>query len=136
VSVVVPSFPLLLVNVAGGGTLLGLGLAGDRVLPESRRGRTLLALAPALDAVLLTVYVFGEDAYRRNGISRWNAYRSPGGELGEVFVACVALLACTTLALLVCARADRRPAYRLGLAGGGLTMLLVAVPTIVGFNAN
>jgi hypothetical protein len=29
-----------------------------------------------LDAVLLAAFVFGEDSYRDNGTSRWDAYRS------------------------------------------------------------
>ena len=49
---------------------------------------------------MLTAYVFGEDSYRGNGISRWDAYRSPGGALGPMFVLSVALLAgCAALLL-------------------------------------
>ena len=42
-----------------------------------------VAALPLLNAVLLTLYVFDEDSYRGNGISRWDAYRSPGGALGR-----------------------------------------------------
>ena len=49
----------------------------------SRHAVALVALAalPLVNAVLVTVYVFGEDSYRGN-ISRWDTYRSPGGALG------------------------------------------------------
>jgi hypothetical protein len=53
----------------------------------------ILAALPLLNAVLLTLYVFGEDSYRGNGISRWDAYRSPGGALGPMYVLSVALMA-------------------------------------------
>ena len=35
-----------------------------------------LAVLPHLNAVLLTLYVFGEDSYRGNGISRWDDRRA------------------------------------------------------------
>jgi len=45
-----------------------------------------LAALPLLNGALLAAYVFGEDSYRGNGISRWEAYRSPNGALGPMFV--------------------------------------------------
>ena len=45
-----------------------------------------------LDAVLLAVFVFGEDSYRDNGISRWDAYRSGWDALGPMFVVSMVVL--------------------------------------------
>ena len=53
---------------------------------------TWLALLPLLAAALLAAYVFGEDSYRDNGTSRWDAYRSPGGALGPMFVLSLGLM--------------------------------------------
>ena len=55
--------------------------------------RTCLLLAvPLAYVALLFAYVFGEDSYRGNGISRWDAYRSPSGALEPMFWATVALM--------------------------------------------
>ena len=48
--------------------------ASDRLVHFLSRRSVALAALPLLSAVLLTMYVFGEDSYRRNGISRWEAY--------------------------------------------------------------
>ena len=47
-----------------------------------KRAGALLAL-PFANVALLLIFVFSEDSYRRNGISRWDAYRSPGGLLSR-----------------------------------------------------
>lgn len=64
-----------------------------RVSPPEWSARTgLLSAVPLAYLALLFAYVFGEDSYRGNGISRWDAYRSPGGALEPMFWATVALM--------------------------------------------
>ena len=68
-----------------GAVLIGVSIS-DRLTRRCSRWWSGLALLPLLAAALLAAYVFGEDSYRGNGISRWDAYRSPGGALGPMFV--------------------------------------------------
>jgi hypothetical protein len=51
------------------------------------RRLAVVAALPLVTATLLAAYAFGEDGYRRNGVSRRDAYRSPGGALGAMLVA-------------------------------------------------
>ncbi len=76
---------VVLANAAAGVMLVAAACSSRLFRLLSRRSAALAAL-PLLIATLLSVYVFGEDSYRRNGISRWDAYRSPGGALGSMFV--------------------------------------------------
>jgi hypothetical protein len=66
---------VLLLNLSVGAVLFVVA-ASDRLGRWlSRRSMALLALVavPLLTAVVLTLYVFGEDSYRGNNISRWDA---------------------------------------------------------------
>jgi hypothetical protein len=121
---------VLLVSVLVG--LILLALAPLSPTPRS----ALLAALPLLDAVVLVAFVFGEDSYRGNGISRWDAYRSPGGALGPMFIASVALLALSAGLIAYSALRGRRSLFRATAAAGGLVALLLVIPTIVGFTAN
>ena len=104
-----------------------LVVASSRLREGLARRWGALAALPLLIALLLILYVFGEDSYRGNGISRWDAYHSPGGALGPMFVLSIALLcACAGLLLYAglrgraacCARrrsregSSRRPSSR------------------------
>jgi hypothetical protein len=131
---------VLLVNLVVAAALLVLALAYPSLRRASRRSLSLaalpLAVPPTLLAAVLSAYVFGEDSYRGNGISRWEAYRSPGGALGPMFVLSVALM-CACAVLIVCAgrRGDVRLLCGTALAGG-LTSLVLVTATVIGFTAN
>jgi hypothetical protein len=101
------------------------------------RTRTLLLpVLPLVSVVLLVVFVFGEDSYRGNGISRWDAYRSPGGALEPMFFATVALmtLAAGSIVLAVVRRQDRM--MRAAALGAAAAALLLGIPTVIGFSGN
>jgi hypothetical protein len=101
-----------------------------------KRRLVLFAALPLLDAALLAVYVFGEDTYRRGGITRWEAYRSPGGALGPLFVGCLIFsVACAAL-LAYAALRDRRRVFRVTAALAAAAGVFVIIPTIIGFGAN
>jgi hypothetical protein len=78
-----------------------LGTVGVIGFLSRRPNRTSagLALLPLIDAAVLVGFVFGEDSYRDNGISRWDAYRRGRRQL----LASTACLAGTTALLLVTA---------------------------------
>ncbi len=116
----VPPGLVLSVNVLAGVSLLAFGTS-YRLARVLSRGSAALAALPLLTAGVLVVYVFGEDGYRGNGTSRWDAYRSSGGALSSMFVLSVSLMAvCATL--LVHAGLRNR-ARELGVTAfaGGLT---------------
>ena len=73
-------------------------------------------------------YVFGEDAYRGNGISRWDAYRSPGGGLEPLFWLTVGALAVAAAAALL----GRRRAA----AVACVVASLAGIAAVIGFTAN
>ncbi len=56
-------------------------------------------LLPVASFALLTVFVFGEDDYRDNGTSRWDAYSSPGGAIHALYV--LSVVGCGLLAGLL-----------------------------------
>jgi hypothetical protein len=131
----VPGFLVFVVCLLGPVALLGAGLYA---LTAPTLGRQYLAVAtlPLLLAGLLVAYVFGEDTYRGDGISRWDAYRSPGGELGELFVL-------TIVALVGCAVAPGYASLRgrrwLFAAWAFVTVFgagFLAFATIIGFSNN
>jgi hypothetical protein len=129
-----PSVVLLVSVLAGAGLLV---IAGNRRLVHllSRRSAALAAL-PLVTAVLLIVYVFGEDSYRGNGISRWNAYRSPGGALGPMFVASVGFMVVCAALLVYAGLRGRGRLLRLAAFVGGLASLVLVPATIIGFSSN
>lgn len=80
--------------------------------------------------------MFSEDTYREGGISRWNAYRSPGGALGGMFIASVATLTLSS-ALVAYAGFRKDPGlFRWAASGAGICSLLLVMPTIIGFSTN
>jgi hypothetical protein len=123
-------YPLAL-NLVVAGSLL----AATAVTGRSRRWIVLSAL-PLLDAGLLAAYVFGEDTYRSGGISRWEAYRSPGGALGPMFVGSIAALGLCTALLLYSGLGDQPRLFRWSALAGGVCTLLLITPTIIGFGTN
>jgi len=108
----------------------------DRLVRSLSRYSVALAAVPLLAAVLVAVYVFGEDSYRGNGSSRWDAYRSPGGALGPMFVLSVVLMTACAALLLYAGLRGRNRLLRVTAAAGGLTSLMLLTATIVGFSLN
>jgi hypothetical protein len=113
-------------------------LAAAAAAPVRRAGRlaAAAALVPAAVAALLVVWVLSEDTYRRNGISRWDAYRSPGGALGPLLVVSVVLLGVCAAALAGCALARKDRLYRVTALLGTLVVCFLAVPAVIGFSVN
>ena len=131
---------VLVVNLVVAAALLLLAVAYPTLRRTSRgrllRAAVLLALLPIVLAGVLSAYVFGEDSYRGNGISRWEAYRSPGGALGPMFVVSIALL-CTCGVLVAYAGWRGRVRLLCGTAlAGGVVSLVLVTATVIGFTAN
>jgi integral membrane sensor domain MASE1 len=125
-----------LVLVANG--VIGVALVGaggvDRLVRIRRSA--LLACLPLAAAGVLILYVFGEDSYRRNGTSRWDAYRSPGGALGSMFVLSVALLVACGAALAYAGVQGRERVFRVAAVTSGLASLILVTATVIGFSSN
>ena len=121
-----------------GAALLALAANGRLGRLLSRHAVALVALAtlPLVNAVLLTVYVFGEDSYRGNDISHWDAYRSPGGALGWMFVLSVALMAVCAAVLFYAGLRGRDGLWRVTAFSGGLVSRGLLTATIFGFSVN
>lgn len=129
-----PAFAALLCNTLTGLILLAAP-SGERLARSVTLQVTFVAL-PLVNAVVLSAYVFGEDDYRHNGVSRWDAYRSPGGALGAMFVASVALMiACAALLAYACFRGRPR-LFRPTALTGGLVAVFLVNATIAGFSVN
>lgn len=126
---------VVLANAAAGVTLVAAACSSRLFRLLSRRSAALAALT-LLIATLLSVYVFGEDSYRRNGISRWDAYRSPGGVLGSMFVLSVMLMVVCAAALAYAGLEARARLFRVAALAGGLTSLILLTATIIGFSTN
>jgi hypothetical protein len=131
----VPTPLVLLANFLIALALFGVAASMSLVRLLSRRSVTLAAL-PLVSAVLLTLYVFGEDSYRGNGVSRWDAYRSPGGALGPMYVLSVVLMAGCAALLFYASLRSRHSVFRVSAFVGGLTVLALVTPTILGFTLN
>jgi hypothetical protein len=120
--------------------LVGLALVGVSIgqHPTRRRSRgwAVLAVLPLLAAGLLAAYVFGEDSYRGDGTSRWNAYRSPGGALGPMLVASLALMSLSAALLALAALRGQALLLRLTAFGAGVTALILLNVTTLGFSLN
>jgi hypothetical protein len=131
----VPPFPVLLVNFLLALTLMAVGarrfLAGG-----VGRGAIALAFLPLIDAVLLLAFVFGEDIYRDNGISRWDAYRSPGGALGPVLVLTLVLLTVSWVLLVYSGLRARGRLFASTAVVSGTLALFFVTGAIIGFSAN
>jgi hypothetical protein len=63
-------------------------------------------------------------------------YRSPGGELGPMYVLSVALMAGCAALLLYAGLRNRHRLFRVSAFVGGLTALALVTPTILGFTLN
>jgi hypothetical protein len=125
---------VLLVNILIGLTLLAVGTRRrTHTLP---RIASLLACLPLLNATLLAAYVFGEDSYRDDGTSRWDAYRSSGGALGPMFVLSLALMSLGAALLGYAVLRQRTDLLRPTAVAVGLAALLLVTPTIIGFSTN
>jgi hypothetical protein len=96
----------------------------------------LLPALPLASIALLLLFVFGEDSYRGNGISRWDAYRSPGGALEPMFFATVGLMALAAASMVVAVLQHRRRLIRASAQGAAVVALLLGIPTVIGFSAN
>jgi hypothetical protein len=127
-------FVVLLLNLLAAAALLFLGATTRRL-----RGPGRAALAgglPLLSAVLLAVFVFGDDSYRDDGTSRWDAYRSPGGALGTLFVLSVMMMAACAALLVYSAVRARTGLFRWTALVAGVASLVLLTPTIIGFSSN
>lgn len=113
-----------------------LVVASSRLREGLARRWGALAALPLLIALLLILYVFGEDSYRGNGISRWDAYHSPGGALGPMFVLSIALLCACAGLLLYAGLRGRARLLRASALAGGLVSATLVTTTILGFTLN
>jgi hypothetical protein len=128
-----PFIPFL-VNFVAAASLLAVSMR--RLIGQGSHRWVLISVLPLVDAGVLAAYVFGEDTYRDNGTSRWQAYRSPGGALGGMFVASVALMAfCAALLAYSGQRGDSR-LFRWSAFAGSVSSLFLITPTIMGFGLN
>ena len=118
-----------------GAVLIGVSIS-DRLTRRCSRWWAVLALLPLLAAALLAAYVFGEDSYRGNGISRWDAYRSPGGALGLMFVLSLGLMTLSAALLSVARLRGHAPLLRLTSFGVGATALFLLIATALAFSLN
>lgn len=108
-----------------------------RVSPPEWSARTgLLSAVPLAYLALLFAYVFGEDSYRGNGISRWDAYRSPGGALEPMFWATVALMVVAAGSMLLAIVQHRGLLMRASAVGATVVTLFLGIPTLLGFSLN
>jgi glucan phosphoethanolaminetransferase (alkaline phosphatase superfamily) len=132
-----PPFVVVVTNLLVAAALAAGATVSQRLREPGLRRSALLGVLPLLDAALLGLFVFGEDSYRDNGISRWEAYRSPsGGALGSMFVLCLVLLGAAA-ALLGFAARSRRPRLLGATAfGAAVVCVLLVTGTIIGFSAN
>jgi cell division protein FtsW (lipid II flippase) len=131
----VPPFLVLLVNAVVALALITVGSIVLSLRGFSRQWAIGAAL-PLLSATLLAAFVFGEDSYRGNGISRWEAYRSPGGALGPMFFLSIAVMSTTAALLAHSGLRGRRGVFAVTTFTAGLACLFLVIPTIVGFSTN
>ena len=114
-----------------------VGLASGWGLPRALSARwALVSALPLLNGAVLIAFVLGEDTYRDNGISRWDAYRSPGGALGPMLVLAVALTAVLAALLALAAFRGHRWLFRSVAGAAAVTGLLLVMVTIIGFSSN
>jgi len=126
---------VVLVNLLVALLLVAVATNGRLTRGRSRRSAAIAAL-PLLTAGVLIAYVFGEDSYRGNGISRWDAYRSPGGALGPMFVLSVGLMVVSAALLAYAGLRGRNRLLRVTAFAAGITALLLVTPTSFGFGLN
>ena len=129
-----PAFAVLICNTLTAVVLLAVG--GSERFARGIAPQAAAVVLPLVNAALLSAYVFGEDDYRDNGTSRWDAYRSPGGALGALFVASVALMVVCGLLLAYAFLRGEARVVRPAAFVGGLSALFLVTPTIMGFTLN
>jgi drug/metabolite transporter (DMT)-like permease len=112
--------------VISGSVVLGVARPGD-VLGLVRVALWAQALLALGASVYLALYVAGEDDYRSNGTTRWDAYDAKGLTLTAIAMG----LAVTMLALALVAWPRKRFLPALGLAG-----IVAAALIFVAFFAN
>ena len=130
-----PPVLVVLVNLVVALLLIAVAVSGQLTRRRSRAPAAIAAL-PVLAAGLLTAYVFGEDSYRGNGISRWDAYRSPGGALGPMFVLSVGLMVTAAVLLAYAGLCCRNRLLRLTAFAAGIIAFFLLIPTTLGFSLN
>jgi hypothetical protein len=91
---------------------------------------------PLAYVAVLFAYVFGEDSYRRDGISRWDAYRSPGGALEPMFFATVSLMVLAAGLIVLAVVKHRLGLMRASALGATAVALFLGIPTLMGFSLN
>lgn len=126
---------VVLVNIAIALVLLVVATTGGLTRGHSRLW-TVTAALPLLAAGLLAMFVFSEDSYRGNGISRWDAYRKPGGALGPMFVLSIGLMLLFAALLVYVGVRCRKRLLRVTAFVAGITALLLLTPTYLGFSLN
>ena len=108
-----------------------------RVGEAEWRVRTrLLPVVPLVYVALLFAYVFGEDSYRGNGISRWDAYRNPGGALEPMFLATVTLMVLAGGFMILAAARQQGGLMRASTVGATVVAVFLGIPTVMGFSLN
>jgi cell division protein FtsW (lipid II flippase) len=107
-----------------------------RVEPDWRARTLLLVALPLASVALLVVFVFGEDSYRGNGISRWDAYPSPDGALEPLFFATVALMTLAAGFMMLAVVQHRSRLLRASTLVAAVGALLLGIPTVIGFSTN
>ena len=126
--------PVVLVDGLVGAVLIGVSI-GDRLTRRCSRSWAVLALLPLLAAALLAAYVFGEDSYRGDGVRRWDAYRSPGGALGPMFVLSLGLMTLLAALLAFAGLRGRAAFSAVDLVRAGATALFLLNATALGFSS-
>lgn len=136
----VAPFAVVVTNLVVAASLSAGATVSPRMRAWSQSGLAiagvLLAVLSLVDALLLGFFVFGEDSYRDNGTSRWDAYQSPGGALGPMFVLSLVLLGAAAALLAVAGlRGWPRLLGAMALATSLVCVFLVTA-TVIGFSAN
>jgi hypothetical protein len=114
---------------------LFLAAAYGLLTPALDRRAVGFAVLPFVSALLLGLYVLSEDDYRGGGISRWDAYTSPVGGLVVMFWASLAVLILGGLLLAWSARRDRG-LFAFTSIVLGIVLVLLVIPTTIGFSLN
>jgi hypothetical protein len=131
----VPPFFLLLYDLFLAVTLLA-AVVSVRTMQRLGLGHLAVAALVLLDAVFLAGFVFGEDSYRDNGVSRWDAYRSGWDALGLMFVTSIVVLIGGGVLLAVATTRDRGRHFAVAGAVVVVAAVFLVVPTIIGFSNN
>jgi len=135
IAVVSPGVVILL-NAVVAVLLLALSRRPGLAIHARSRAALLVAGLPLLSAGVLSLYVFGEDSYRDNGISRWDAHRASGRPLGWVFAVSVAIMVACSAVLAYAVLRRRGSVFSAAALAGGLGSLVLVSATVIGFSGN